>query len=157
METPEFHTLCQALNPESANYITTSHSTVSSLIQNSFQTQKDVVRKKLQSALTDIHLSVDVWTSPNNYLFLATCAHFVNAQDQRIKALLALRTIANHSGEEQWNTLLPVLQDYGIVRKLGTIVADNSTTNDTLCRTISQYLSENQNITWSPLHQRIRC
>ena len=88
---------------------------------------------------------------------MATCAHFVNAQDQRMKALLALRTIANHSGEEQWNTLLPVLQDYGIVRKLGTIVADNSTTNDTLCRTISQYLSENQNITWSPLHQRIRC
>jgi len=157
VEWPEFHAFCQALNPESVSYVTTAHSAVSTLIQNSFQLQKDIVRKKVQSALTDIHLSVDIWTSPNNHLLLAICAHFVNSQEQRRKALLALRTVANHSGEEQWNVILPVLQDYGIVRKLGTIIADNSTTNDTLCRTISQYLSDNENITWDSSYQRIRC
>lgn len=137
--------------------ITTAHSAIGKSIHEAFQIQKDIVRKRVQSALTDIHLSVDIWTSPNNHLFLAVCAHFIDSQEQRRKALLGLPTVVNHSGEEQWNSILPILQDYGIVRKLGAIVADNSTTNDTLCRTISQYLSENEGITWNPLHQRIRC
>jgi hAT family C-terminal dimerisation region len=157
VEWPEFHAFCQALNPESVSYITTAHSAISQSIQQSFQVQKDIVRKRLQSALTRIHLSVDIWTSPNNHLLLAVCSHFVDAQEKRTKALLALRTVVNHSGEEQWNTILPVLQDYGIVRRLGAVVADNSTTNDTLCRTISHYLLENEGIIWDPLQQRIRC
>jgi hypothetical protein len=157
VESPEFHAFCQALNPESVNYITTAHSAVSKSIQESFQSQKDIVRKEVQSALTDIHLSIDVWTSPNNHLLLAICAHFLDSKERRVKALLALRTIANHGGEEQWNTILPVLQDYAIVRKLGVIIADNSTTNDTLCRTISQYLLDNENLTWNSSHRRIRC
>jgi hypothetical protein len=60
VEWPEFHTFCQALNPESASYITTAHSAVSKAIDQSFQLQKDLVRKKVQSALTNIHLSVDI-------------------------------------------------------------------------------------------------
>jgi hypothetical protein len=145
------------LNPESASYITTAHSEVSKAIDQSFQLQKDIVRKQVQSALTNIHLSVDIWTTPNNHLLLAICSHFINSQDVRMKPLLALRTVANHSGEEQWNTLLSVLQEYGIVRKLGAVVSDNSTTNDTLCRTISQYLLTEEDITWNSAHQRIRC
>lgn len=157
VEWPEFHTFCQALNPEAVHSLTTAHSAISTLIQNSFQLQQDIVRKKVQSALTDIHLSVDVWTSPNNHLLLAVCAHFVDLREERVKALLALRTIVNHSGEEQWNALLPIVQDYGIVRKIGAIIADNSTTNDTLCRRASQYLLDNENISWNSSYQRIRC
>ena len=54
-----------------------------------------------------------------------------------MKSLLALRTVANNSGEEQWNVILSILQDYGIVRKLGAVIGDNSSTNDTLCNAIS--------------------
>ncbi len=74
-----------------------------------------------------------------------------------MKPLLALRAVANHSGEEQWSVVLPVLKEYGIVQKLGAVITDNSTTNDTLCRSISQYLLGNENIVWDPLLQRIRC
>jgi len=157
VEWPEFHVFCQALNQASDRYLTTTHSGVSQMINQSFQSQKDIVRKRVQSALTSIHLSIDIWTSPNNYLLLGICAHFIDSQEKRIKALLALRTVAAHSGEEQWITLLPVLQEYGILRKLGAIVADNSTTNDTLCRTIHKYLADNEDITWDPIQQRIRC
>jgi hypothetical protein len=157
VEWPELHVLCQALNPESRSLIPASHATVSQIIDNSFQSQMDIVRKKLQSALTSIHLSVDIWTSPNNYLLLAICAHFIDDQEERTKALLALRTVSGHSGEDQWDSLLPVLKNFGIVRKLGAIIADNSGTNDTLCRAISQYLLENEHIEWDPTQQRIRC
>lgn len=157
VEWEEFHVFCQALNPKSSNLITTTHSEVSRMIGECFQIQKDIVRRKVQSALTNIHLSVDIWTSPNNHLLLAVCAHFIDSQENRMKALLALRTVPGHSGVEQWNTLLPVLKEYGIVSKIGAIIADNSTTNDTLCRAIHTYLAENEHIDWDPIQQRIRC
>ena len=127
------------------------------MIGRSFQVQKDIVRRKVQSALTNVHLSVDIWTSPNNHLLLAVCAHFVDSQDNLTKALLALRPVSGHSGAEQWNALFPVLEEYGIIRKLGAIVADNSTTNDTLCSSIHDHLAQNEAVQWDPIQQRIRC
>src|SRR5271167_1289295 len=70
VEWPEFHTLCQVLNPKSDAFITTAHSTMGIKISQAFQTHKDIVRKKLQSALSNIHLSMDIWTSPNKHLLL---------------------------------------------------------------------------------------
>jgi len=158
VEWPEFHAFCRVLNPEIEGYITTAHSEVTKMIQRSWQGQKDIVRKKLQSALSSIHLSLDIWTSPNNLLLLGICAHFVEQSEEKLsKALLALRTVASHSGEEQFATLLPVLQDYGIVRKLGSIVSDNHTANDKLCRTISVHLLDDEGIAWDPIYRRIRC
>jgi aminopeptidase C len=80
---------------------------------------------------------VDIWTSPNRYRLLAICSYFIDSNENRMKSLLALRTVANNSGEEQWNIILSVLQDYGIIRKLGAVIGDNSSTNDTLCNAIS--------------------
>ena len=101
VEWPEFHTFCQVLNPESKDYLLTAHATIPKLIAQSWQTQKDLVRKKLQSALSSIHLSLDIWTSPNRLLLLGICAHFVDqSHEKRFKALLALRTVSNHSGDK---------------------------------------------------------
>ena len=65
--------------------------------------------------------------------------------------------VAGHSGEHQWEVLLPVLQDYGIIQKISAVTGDNSSTNDTLCRMISGYLSEKEKISWSASIWRIRC
>jgi hypothetical protein len=158
VEWPEFRAFCQVLNPESSDFITTAHSQIIKKIEQSWQAHKDIVRKKLQSAVSSIHLSLDIWTSPNRHLLLGICAHFVDrGQEKHSKALLALRTVASHSGEEQFTTLLPVLEDYGIVRKLGSIVCDNATSNDTLCRTIEDYLWKEENIEWDSTYRRIRC
>ena len=54
--------------------------------------------------------------------------------------------VANYSGDKQFATLLPVLKDYGIVRKLGSIVCDNASLNDTLCRKVEAYLLEEEEI-----------
>ena len=65
--------------------------------------------------------------------------------------------MANHSGAKQFTTLLPILQDYGIVQKLGSIVSDNASLNDTFCQSISTYLKEEKGIEWDPKFRRIRC
>jgi hypothetical protein len=60
VEWPEFHALCRVLNPESEDYIITAHASVPKKIEQSWQAQKDIVRKKLQSALSSIHLSLNI-------------------------------------------------------------------------------------------------
>jgi hypothetical protein len=157
VEWPEFHTLCQALNPECKGIITTAHSTVTKKMEESWNNHKDVVRRDLQSAISNIHLSLDIWTSPNRYLLLAICAHYTTHLLKRRKALLALRRVGGHSGATQFEILLPVLQDYGIVRKLGAIVADNASPNNTLCQEIEDYMFEKEDREWEAEHWRIRC
>lgn len=157
VEWPEFHTLCRVLNPESESCIITAHNSVPKKIEQSWLVQKDIIRKKLQSALSSVHLSLDIWTSPNRLLFLGICAHFVEQSDEKLsKALIALRIMANHSGEEQFITLLPVLKDYGILQKLGAVVCDNHTANDKLCRTIAKYLRK-EGMKWDQTYRRIFC
>ena len=158
VESPEFHVFCQVLNPQSHGFVTTAHSQIGRKIRELWQTHKDTIRKKLQSALSRIHLSVDIWTSPNRLLLLAVTADFVDCTEEKhMKALLALRTVKGHSGEAQFAVLLPVLHDYGIARKLGAVVADNSGTNDTLCREIEAHLLNEESLVWEASQWRLRC
>jgi hypothetical protein len=136
VEWPEFHTLCQVLNRACEGKITTTHSTIANKVKQAWGKHKDIVRRALQSALLHIHIALDIWTSPNRYLLLAICAHFTTYDGKRQKALLALQQVPSHSGEAQFLVLLPVLKDYGIVRKLSAIISDNTSTNNVLCRFI---------------------
>src|SRR3954471_11988555 len=52
VEWPEFHVFCRVLNPEVDGFITTAHSEVSKMIQASWYSQKDIVRKKVQAAIS---------------------------------------------------------------------------------------------------------
>ena len=54
--------------------------------------------------------------------------------------------VQSHSGEDQFLTLLPILKDYGITRKLGAVVSDNIGINDTLYHTIKKYIKEEEAI-----------
>ena len=65
--------------------------------------------------------------------------------------------VIGHSGENQWEALLPILKDYGIIRNIGAVVGDNSGTNDTLCHTMSAWLAANERINWSAGMHRMRC
>lgn len=157
VEWPEFHTLCQVLNKASKGKITTSHSGVYNRVQEAFKKHKDVIRKTLQAALSHIHISLDIWTSPNRWLLLGICAHFTSYDQKKQKALLALQKVPGHSGEDQFSILLPVLQDYGIVKKLGAVIADNASSNNVLCRTIEAFYKSKLNKEWLADNWRIRC
>ena len=113
--------------------ITTGHQGVYNKVTEAWEKHKDVVRRELQAALSRIHISLDIWTSPNRWLLLAICAHFTTHLQKKQKALLALKKVPGHSGEDQFSVLLPVLKDYNIVQQLGAIVANNALLNNVLC------------------------
>jgi hypothetical protein len=75
----------------------------------------------------------------------------------RAKALLALCKVKGYSRENQFEILLLVLQDYGIVRKLGAIVADNASLNNTLCQVIKTYMLAKEDQLWDAKHWRVCC
>ena len=145
----KFHTFCQALNSNSNCVITTAHSQIEWKIKDTFQTHKNIIQKRLQSALFSIHFSVDIWTSSNKLLLLAVITDFVDyIKERHVKTLLALYIVKDHSEEEQFTILLSVLQDYDIIKKLETVVADNSDTNDIFCQEIKDYLLSTENLVW---------
>jgi hypothetical protein len=157
VEWPEFHAFVKALNREAPPFLPLHHSTITDLIHSQFSEAQDVVRRVLQSAKTKIHLAVNIWTSPSHALLLGVCASFVDILDGYRNPLIALRTVSSQSGNHQWETLRPILEDYGIETKIGALIGDNAGSNDVLCRTISSWLSFHHQITWTATHQRIRC
>jgi hypothetical protein len=60
VEWPEFHAFCQVLNPQSEGVVTTAHSQIAKKIKESWNCHKDTVRQILQSAISSIHISLDI-------------------------------------------------------------------------------------------------
>jgi hypothetical protein len=162
IEWPEFHTILYLINPEikESSCLPTSHNTIKADILKSWHTQREIVQRDLHVAVSPINLSLDIWTSPNNYLLLGVVAHFLRINDSQIsKALIGLREVGSHAGEEQAKTLIQILLDFQIINRLGVIIGDNSGTNDTLCRSISSWRIQNlpEQPEWDPEIQRTRC
>ena len=63
-----------------------------------------------------------------------------------MKTLLALHIMKDYNEEEQFTVLLSVLQDYDIIKKLKTIIIDNSDINNTLCQEIKDYFLSIENL-----------
>lgn len=97
--------------------------------------------------MTNIHLLVDIWTSPNKHLLLGVTGDFIDCiEEKHQKTLLGLRLVASHSREAQFEVVLPIIQEYSIVQKLGAVIGDNSSTNDTLYQAIEAHLLEEEDI-----------
>ncbi|EKG09477.1 transposase-like protein, partial [Macrophomina phaseolina MS6] len=118
---PELHAFISAINYTAEDLISLSHGSIQKLVSNSFCVHKDILRKKLQSSPSKIHLSADVWSAPNHKAFLGTCVKFVDLDSKEtLQALLALSELpgldgpGSHGGAEQWKLLHHVLEDYNI-------------------------------------------
>ena len=144
VERPEFRTFLFHANPEAEALLYRSHNALSSSIVSMWSKERETLKEILYTAVSNINISLDIWTSPNNFLFLGVVGHFVQKGDNQVsKALLGLREVGSHSEEEQFEALLPVLTEYDITYCLGMLIGDNSTINNTLCRMISSWFSEN--------------
>lgn len=160
---PELHALICAVNPMADGLISLSNGSMQKLISNSFNIHKYILRRKLQSTPWKLHLSADVWSSPNHKAFLGICVRFVDPDaKEALQALLALPELpgldgpGSHGGKEQRKLLWRVLEDYNIWHKIGFYTGDNHGSNDKVCRLLGDHLGE-MGVVWEPRTQRIRC
>jgi hypothetical protein len=156
VEWPETHALLHLSNPLIS--IPQSHNTIRTAALEQWGNLKADLRAFLHTAISPIHIALDIWTSPNNLLFLGVVAHFVREdKQQKSKALLGLKEIGSHDGAQQWEILRPILQEFKIVRNIGCIMGDSSGTNDTLARSISKWYEDENLPSWSAERNRCRC
>jgi hypothetical protein len=139
IENTFFKDLISILSPQLAALLPTGN-TIRAWIMSEYEIQKARLKARLQEdSLGLIHISFDLWTSPNSKALLAVVAHYTNRQYQVQTRLLALRRLhGEHSGENQAGILIEVLKDFEITDRLGYFVTDNASNNDTTVNIVLQ-------------------
>jgi hypothetical protein len=135
---PHFREYSAFLNSElTANLLPKSGKTVRKWLKKEYRHRRSILKQELANALSKIHSSFDLWTSPAMEAFLSLVVYFVNQAGKRQVRLLGLHRIFGiHSGENQASVMLQIYQDYNICapESLGFFVADNADNCDSCVR-----------------------
>lgn len=140
VESEQFQALIRELNPGIYDYMWKSGNTVKAMLLAEFDRGKEILKLAFKDALSKVHISFDLWTSPNKLAMLGVVAHYL-APDLTAKSpLIALRKLlGNHSGENQGKILLEVAEEFDLSKeKLGYFISDNDSRNDLAVRFIAK-------------------
>lgn len=155
VESEWFLALLITLSDLVPDLLPSSHNTVRSWVLKSYEKRKQKVRNILHQARSNIHLSFDLWTSPNHHAFNAIVAHYVTSDYKVASTLLAFRNLLGpHSGENIAGSVQDVCEEYEIWPRLGCFVLDNATNNDSCIAALGAVYN------WTPKQQkqrRLRC
>lgn len=139
VECSEFRAFLTYLNENINVWLPTSHHTIAEWVLRQRDIEKERVRLRLHGSRTKIHISLDIWTSPNTLPVLAIIAHYINEDNQLDATILGLREIqGGHNGENVALVVEEVLEEWGIISKLGCLQLDNALNNDTLARALGR-------------------
>ena len=95
----------------------------------------------LQTCNTTVHLSFDLWTSPNKYAFLGIVCHFIDYQWKARIVLLGLRLLYNsHAKVNIAQLVIHVIKCYRLAKLLGYCIIDNASDNNITLKEVSRYL-----------------
>ena len=140
VEWDELAELALACNPAIEDSLITSRHTAMWYITANFKLYAVQLKESLQSAVSKIHLSTDLWTVPHRHGVLAVCTQWVDKDYQLQKALLGLPECRHsHSGETQATAIAAVLQQFEI-SNVGYYTGDNATSNNICLESLSQIL-----------------
>jgi hypothetical protein len=138
VECSEFRALLAYLNSDIDTWLPDTHETIKKWIMRQYEGQKEKVKQRIQSAKSRIHISCDLWTSPNSLAVLGIVAHYVTEDGQLKHHVLALKDIdGEHDGSNLAAAVLEVVDDWDFASKLGYFVMDNAGNNDTMMRSLS--------------------
>ena len=103
-----------------------------------------------------IHISFDIWTSPNGYALAGIVLHFVDDDYQVRAILLGIHEVyREHLNENVSYIVVDVIREFQTESELDTFVLNNADNNDT---TIHYILNELElHDTHEKEHYRLRC
>jgi len=156
-ESEALHKIFEYLDPRSTNALM-SKKTTRSDINKYFEAAKATIKERLSLARSRIHISYDLWTSPNYKAMIAIVAHWT-AEDYNVKsALLAIREVhGEHSGENIADVVYPVMKEYDFHSRFGYFVGDNASNNNTSIEWLDQLMRDDGYEGFEPLKRRLRC
>jgi hypothetical protein len=138
VECPEFQALLAYINDDINTWLPDTHETIRKWIIQQYEDQKEKVKQRIQSAKLRIHISCNLWTSPNSLAILGIIGHYVIEDGQLEHHILALKDInSEHNGSHLVAAILKVVNKWGFASKLGYFVMDNAGNNNTIIRSLS--------------------
>ena len=152
-----FRAFLEFINPAANQLLPRSPETITQHAWALREEGKQRLRHILASAISDIHITCDMWSSPNHLGLLPVVAHFTSWKLQLQNVTLALVEIeGKYSGSNQSSAVLKVLDDFGIRSKLGYFMMDNVNANEDLVLHVASVLTAD-GIQYNPQHRRLRC
>jgi hAT family C-terminal dimerisation region len=132
VESMQFRRFLEVLSPRLASWIPSSGNTVRNWIITEFKQKQKQIKAQLDSSKSSIHLTFDLWTSPNHLSIVGVHGHFINSQYKVDNVMLGLRRLQGpHSGENIAEAVMSIIKTYGISDRIGYFVLDNATSNTT--------------------------
>ena len=142
VESTHFRRFLEVLSPRLAR---SSGNTVRNWIITEFKQKQKQIKAQLDSSKRSIHLTFDLWTSPNHLSIVGVHGHFINSQYKVDNVMLGLRRLQGpHSGE---NIAEAVLSIIGISDRIGYFVFDNATSNTTCVTNILDTFEVDETLT----------
>ena len=156
-ESEALHKIFEYLDPRSTNALMAAITTRRDITKY-FETAKATIKERLSLARSRIHISYDLWTSPNHKAMIAIVAHWT-AEGYEVKsALLAIRDVhGEHSGENIAKVVYPVMKEYDIHSRFGYFVGDNASNNNTSVEWLDQLMRDDGYEGFEPVKRRLRC
>jgi hypothetical protein len=138
VECPSFRNLLTYLNGSIDTWLPEDHHTIRTWIMRQYEFQKLQIKERLQTALSCVHLSIDLWSSGNGLALIGIIAHILNPNGELEEFLISLKEVkGQHNGENLSRYVLQAINDYEIASKLGYLQMDNASNNDSMIREIS--------------------
>lgn len=129
---PEFRRFCLTLNPSIESSLISSRSTLVAHITKVYNFYRDELRKKLQKANSSVHISGDLWSSPNRISFIGVHAQWVDEKYTTQNILIGLPECQfSHSGPQQASHIMELIKWFDIGCNVGYFTGDNAGSNDT--------------------------
>ena len=155
VENSDFQDMLKSVNSSINDYLVRSGNTIRNWVEDDFIEAKRLIREEvIARALSKIHVSCDLWTSPNGYAMCGIAAHFIGHQGYVQTVLLALRHMTGaHGGDQIAEIIVEVILEFGFSKQLGVYVGDNADSNDTAWKAVLSVLHPDRD----PKASRSRC
>jgi len=138
VEHPYFRQMLALLDADFVNEtLPQSDSTIKRWIMTEYNKGLSIVKSEMKTAISKIHTSFDLWTSPNGIAIFSIVGHYVDRDGRPQTRLLALERVqGSHSGENQAVYLYKIVIRYSIEEHLGFFTADNADSCDSCVRSL---------------------
>ena len=129
------------LNTGLAEHIPKSHTTMRNWVVDAWKQRQEQLKKELASARSNIHISFDLWSSPNHYAMLGVVFHWIDGIGTQRTDWVALRALCGpYSGENIAELLLQIFNEYAVSDRIGYFILDNASSNDIAVDTVFRKL-----------------
>ncbi|KAL9575843.1 hypothetical protein ACKAV7_000006 [Fusarium commune] len=155
---PEYHALLAATNPAVQEFLTDSGITLAGDLTKAYDAHRESVKKWLERARSLVHISMDIWSSPQRKTYIAIHAQLVDETCKPLKTLLGLPNLRRaHAGAAMTPHLMKIIRQYRLAHRIGYFTGDNDAKNDACLRQLAVELSREYDVTIDPVSSRTRC